>query len=195
VTTISDTGSSPPAKVAAGSTPLPGHPGFWCSDLDDDLARALIARTHNADDVTLREMTRDLARFASEERLAQWRPARDLVCLQDDAGSLLGFGWVVDKPLPERDDYFDPELVRECDPRLTCAIRTYGPARGRGLLTKHFAVYAGEVIFARREGRNDPIWFETKADNLAARALGRQLGFVEMSGEAGGTVVGIRFAR
>ena len=172
--------------------PLPGHPGLWCSELDDNLARALIARTLDSSDVRLREMTRDLARFSSDGQLARWRPGRDLLCLRDDAWSLLGLTWIADKPLPERDDYFDPELLREYDPRITVAIRTYGAARGRGVLTKDFADFSRDKLVARRE-RPGAIWYETKAANRAARALGKQTKFVEVSGEAGGTVVGVRF--
>lgn len=183
------------ASVAEpASVPLPGHPGFWCSELDDDLAQALIARTLDSSDVRLREMTRDLVRFSSAGQLAAWKPGRDLLCLVDDAGSLLGVQWIADKLLPERDDYFDPQLLRECAPSVTIAIRTYGCARGRGVLTKDFADFSRNKLLDRRD-RPDPVWFETKAHNRAARALGKQAGFVEVSGEAGGTVVGVLFRR
>lgn len=172
------------------AVPVPGHPGFWCTELDESLAKSLIERTLDPEDVRLREMTRDLARFASSGRLEQWRPGRDLLCLVDDAGSLHGFGWLAEKPLPKRDDYFDPEQLRREDPRLTCAIRTYGETRGRGLLTKAFAECALDILLRRRT--HGPIWFETKARNAMARALGRQLGFAEVSGEEGGTVIGLR---
>lgn len=174
------------------SVPLPGHPGFWCSELDDRLAQLLIARTLDSTDLRLREMTRDLARFSSEGQLTRWRPGRDLLCLTDDAGSLLGLVWIANKPLPERDDYFDPELMRGCAPEITVAIRTYGLVRGRGVLTKDFADFArGRLL--RKHPAPGPVWFETKAHNTAARALGKQTEFVEVSGEAGGTVVGVRF--
>jgi hypothetical protein len=165
-----------------------------CAELDEELAVALIERTLDPGDVRLREMTRDLGRFSSSGQLDRWKPGRDLICLQDDAGSLLGVLWVASKPLPERDDYLDPELLRQREPRLTCAIRTYGRARGRGLLTKRFAEHALEELLRRR---SEPlsVWYETKAANTGARALGRQLGFFEASGEAGGTVVGVRFNR
>lgn len=179
--------------AARDSMRLPGHPGFRCSELSERLARALIERTLDSGDVRLREMTRDLARFSSEGQLARWLPGRDLLFLEDDAGSLLGLGWIADKPLPRRDDYFDPELMRECDPRLTCAIRTYGRARGRGLLTRDFARFSLEKGLGKRDNPG-AVWFETKALNASARALARQTGFVEVSGEAGGTVIGVRFA-
>gem|GEM_PF-4307029 len=169
---------------------LPGHPELVCSALDDGLAQALIARTLDTSDVRLREMTHDLERFSSEGQLMEWRPGRDLICLTNLTRVLLGVFWVADKSLPERDDYLDPERLRALDPNLTCAIRTYGPARGHGLLTKKFAEHAlEELLRLRRERR---VWYETKADNLGARALGRQMGFVEVSGEAGGRVVGVR---
>lgn len=180
------------SNVEPKSEPLPGHPGFWCSELDDRLAQLLIARTLDSSDLRLREMTRDLARFSSEGQLARWRPGRDLLCLADDEGSLLGLTWIADKPVPERDDYLDPELMRRCDPQITGAIRTYGVVRGRGVLTKDFADFSRRKLL-RGHPAPGPVWFETKARNTAARALARQTGFVEVSGEAGGTVVGVRF--
>jgi len=83
-------------------------------------------------------------------------------------------------------------MLRRVEPRITVAIRTYGAARGRGALTKDFADFSRDGLIHRRESPG-PIWFETKARNSAARALGRQTKFVEVSGEAGGTVVGVRF--
>ena len=179
-------------NVEPESVPLPGHPGFSCSELDGRLARQLIERTLDSSDLRLREMTRDLARFSSQGQLTQWRPGRDLLCLTDDAGSLRGLIWIADKPLPERDDYFDLELMRRCNPRITVAIRTYGVVRGRGVLTKDFADFARGTLL-RKHPEPGPVWFETKALNTAARALGKQTEFVEVSGEAGGTVVGVRF--
>lgn len=170
---------------------LPGHPGFSCTELDEHLAEALIARTLDSSDLRLREMTRDLARFSSSGQLAEWRPGRDLICLEDEARSLLGIVWVTDKPLPERDDYFDLASLREQRPSVTGAIRTYGRARGRGVLTMIFAKYALEALLRRRPEPTS-LWYETRAHNLGARALGRQLGFSEVSGEAGGRVVGVR---
>ncbi len=184
-----DTGAPPPAT--AGSIPLPGHPELRCSELDDRLAELLIARTLDSEDVRLREMTRDLARFSSKGQLARWRPGRDLLCLEDDTEALLGLTWLADKPLPRRDDYFEPERLRKLDPRLTCALRTYGRARGRGMLTKSWAECSLAELLRRRPEATS-VWFETKAGNVWARALARQLGFVEVSGEAGGTVVGLR---
>lgn len=180
------------AVAEPASVPLPGHPGFWCCELDDELAQALIARTLDSSDVRLREMTRDLARFSNAGQLASWKPGRDLLCLVDDRRSLLGIQWIADKPLPRREDYSDPELLRDPAPGMTIAIRTYGPARGRGVLTKDFADFSRNKLLDRR-GRPGAVWFETKAHNQAARALGKQAGFVEVSGEAGGTVVGVLF--
>jgi hypothetical protein len=184
--------SMPSSVVASGKVQLPDHPGFWCGELNEKLAEQLIARTLDAGDIRLREMTHDLARFSSSGQLKNWRPGRDLVCLQDDDETLFGLGWLADKALPERDDYFDPELMRERSPDLTCAIRTYGPARGRGLLTLAFAETSLEILLRRRP-RATSIWYETKAANDAARALGRQMGFTEVSGEEGGSVIGVRF--
>lgn len=179
------------ASVSAGGMPIPGHPGFWCTELDDELAGSLIERTLDSDDVRLREMTRDLARFSSQGELARWKPGRALLCLQDDRGTLLGIAWLADKPAPRRDDYLDAQMMREHDPRVTCAIRTYGAARGRGFLTQAFAKCALEELL-RRRAEPTAIWYETKAGNGWARALARQMGFLEASGEAGGTVVGVR---
>jgi GNAT superfamily N-acetyltransferase len=137
-------------------------------------------------------MTRDLDRFSSSGQLERWRPGRNLVCLQDAAGSLLGVVWVAEKPLPSRDDYFDPELIRCRGPRLTFAVRTYGPARGHGL-ARSFCEYAlGRLM----RDRADPysLWYQTKAANAAARRLCKSLGFFEASGEESGTVIGIRLA-
>jgi hypothetical protein len=180
------------AGVASGPVSLSDHPGFQCCDLDEELAEALIARTLDPADVRLREMTRDLNRFSSMGQLAQWRPGRDLLCLRTIAEGLLGVFWVVDKPLPERNDYFEPDVLLERAPSLTCAIRTYGAARGRGLLTKAFAECALEELL-RRRGGSPSVWYQTKAENHEARALGRQMGFFEASGEEDGTVIGVRF--
>jgi hypothetical protein len=175
-----------------GRLALPGHPGLWCSGLNERLAEQLIERTLDRRDVRLREMTQDLSRFSNEGQLELWRPGRDLIFLEDDEGVLMGLTWIADKPLPERDDYFDPELMRGCNPQITVAIRTYGLARGKGVLTKDFADFSRDTLVHRRPDPG-PIWFETKAHNKAARSLGRQTKFVEVSGEAGGTVVGVRF--
>jgi GNAT superfamily N-acetyltransferase len=175
-----------------GKSVLPGHPGLWCSGLDERLAEQLIERTLDRDDRRLREMTHDLSRFSSGGQLERWRPGRDLVCLQDAAGSLLGVVWVAEKQLPERHDYFDPELVRRRGPRLTWAIRTYGEARGHGL-AKSFSEYAHARLLRDRP-RPHGLWYQTKATNTAARHLGITLGFFEASGEEGGTVIGIRLA-
>jgi GNAT superfamily N-acetyltransferase len=165
---------------------------LWCSGLDERLAEQLIERTLDKRDVRLREMTHDLSRFSSGGQLEQWRPGRDLVCLQDEGGTLLGVIWVAEKPMPERDDYFDPELIRRRGPRLTFAIRTYGVARGHGL-AKAFSDYALDFL-VRDRPRPHGIWYQTKAANAAARRLGDSLGFFEASGEEGGTVVGVRLA-
>lgn len=177
--------------VGSDALPLPGHPGYWYGGLDDRLADALIERTLDADDVRLREMTRDLGRFATRGQLDRWLPGHDLLILQDGSGAFLGLFWVVDKPLPAREDYLNPALLRRLDPRITCAIRTYGVARGHGILTKAFAERALNRLLDRR-GDPDAVWYETKSENLAARALGRQLGFIEVSGDADGRVVGVR---
>lgn len=172
---------------------LPGYPGLWCeSGLDETLAKKLIARTLDPRDVRLREMTHDLSRFSSSGRLAHWQAGRDLVCLQDGAGSLLGIIWVARKAMPTREDYVDPALVRRRGPRLTWAIRTYGSARGHGLAQAFSEHALDRLLHGRPEGRS--LWYETKAANAAARSLGLSLGFIEASGEAGGTVVGIRFS-
>lgn len=174
----------------SASTLPQGFAGYRCRRLDEGLADALIARTLDPGDARLREMTRDLERFSSRGQLDQWRPGRDLLCLEDEEGSLQGVLWVADKPLPERDDWREPRRVREIAPRVTCAIRTYGAARGRGLLTRAFAETALAELLRSRGAL--AVWYQTKAANHGARALGRQLGFFEASGEAGGTVVGIR---
>ncbi|HEU5142592.1 MAG TPA: hypothetical protein VFU04_05485 [Solirubrobacterales bacterium] len=171
--------------------PLPGHAGLWCSGLDDRLAEALIARTLDPSDVRLREMTHDLSRFSSAGQLERWQPGRDLICLQDGAGSLLGIVWVAAKAMPERDDYFDPELMRRRAPRLTLAVRTYGEARGHGLAEAFLGNALNRLLRDRPEGRS--LWYETKAANAAVRKLGRNMGFFEASGEEGGTVIGVRF--
>jgi GNAT superfamily N-acetyltransferase len=176
---------------ASEKSTLPGHPGLWCSGLDENLADSLIARTLDPHDVRLREMTRDLSRFSNSGQLARWRPGRDLVCLQDEAGALLGVIWVAEKQMPAREDYFDPELISRRGPRVTWAIRTYGPARGHGL-AKAFSEYALDRLLRNRPDSRS-LWYQTKAVNAAARRLGKTLGFFEASGEAGGTVVGIRF--
>jgi hypothetical protein len=188
ISSIPAPGASIPAP---GSEPVGGHPGFRCAELNDRLVALLIERTHDPDDIRLREMTRDLARFSSEGNLAEWQPGRDLLCLEGEDGSLAGLAWIAEKPLPERDDYFDPGRLRELDPQLTCAIRTYGPARGRGLLTKAFAEHSTARLLRKRP-KPVCIWYETKAANVWARALAKQMGFVEMSGDATGTVVGLR---
>jgi hypothetical protein len=189
VETISDT---PPVGVTQGSVPIPGHPGYWCGDLNERLAEALIARTLDAENAHLREMTRDLARFSSAGQLERWRPGRDMLCLQDENGTLAGVGWIADKPLPERDDYFDPERMLELNPRITCAVRTYGSTHGRGLLTKAFAEYSLEALLRRRQEEASPVWIEPKSANVAARALARQLGFEEVSRDASERVIGLR---
>jgi GNAT superfamily N-acetyltransferase len=181
---VNNSDRHPRQKVA-----LPGHPGLWCSGLDERLAEALIARTLDPSDVRLREMTHDLSRFSSAGELAQWRPGHDLVCLQDDAGTLLGVTWIAKKAMPARDDYFDPELMRR-GPRLTVAIRTYGEARGHGLAEAFVRHALERLLRDRPEGRS--LWFQTKATNAAVRRLAWKMGFVEASGEEGGTVVGIR---
>jgi GNAT superfamily N-acetyltransferase len=136
-------------------------------------------------------MTRDLSRFRDAGQLAEWLPGHDIACLQDAAGALLGVVWVVRKAPPKRSDYLDPELIRKHAPRLTWAIRTYSPARGQGL-ARAFAESALDALLSRRgEGRS--LWYQTKAANTRARSLGSRLGFVEVSGEADGTVVGMRF--
>lgn len=171
---------------------LPGHTGLWCCGLNETLVESLIERTLDPDDIRLREMTRDLSRFSSSGQLAKWRPGRDLVCLRDAVGSLLGVIWVARKEMPKRDDYFDPDLVRKRGPLTTWAIRTYGPARGHHV-AQAFSEYALERLLRERpEGRS--LWYQTKAANTAARALGKSMGFFEASGEAGGTVIGIRFS-
>lgn len=179
--------------LKAEGKPLSGHRGLWCRrGLDDDLAEQLIARTLDPDDVRLREMTHDLSRFSSNGRLARWRPGRDLVCLQDAADVLLGIVWVARKPMPERDDYFDPEQALH-GPPFTWAIRTYGEARGHGLAYA-FSEHALDALLSDRP-EGPAVWYETKAANTAARRLGATLGFSEVSGEADGTVVGVRFSR
>jgi hypothetical protein len=182
---------------SAGATtsvksPLPGFPGLWCSGLDEHLAGLLIERTLDRDDVRLREMTHDLSRFSSSGQLERWRPGRDLVCLQDGESSLLGVFWIAEKRMPERRDYHDPELIRRCGPRITVAIRTYGEARGHGL-AKAFAVYSLTHLFRDRP-RPHGAWYETKAANAAVRRLSDAVGFSEVSGEEGGTVVGMRIS-
>lgn len=180
------------ALVLARKEALPGYPGLLCCGLSEDLVTALVARTLDPADVRLREMTRDLSRFSSSGRLAEWRAGRDLVCLCDQVGSLLGVIWVAKKSMPERGDYFDPDLIRRRGPHTTWAIRTYGPTRGHGVATA-FSEYAlDRLLRDRPEGRS--LWYQTKAANTAARALGERLSFSEVSGEAGGTVVGVRFA-
>ncbi|MET0304833.1 MAG: hypothetical protein ABW196_01220 [Solirubrobacterales bacterium] len=171
--------------------PLPGYGGLWCGALDQTLAEALIERTLDPHDVRLREMTHDLERFSSSGQLAEWSPGRDLICLHDAAKSLLGVLWVAAKRMPERDDYFDPELMRR-GPRITLALRTYGVARGHGMALAFTEYGLDRLLRDRPEGRS--LWYETKAVNTAARALAKRLGFSEASGEAGGTVVGVRFA-
>jgi GNAT superfamily N-acetyltransferase len=171
---------------------LPGHPDLRCCGLSEDLVESLIERTLDPADVRLREMTRDLSRFSSGGQLAEWRPGHDLVCLKDAAGELVGVIWVVRKEMPARSDYFDPQLIRERGPRLTWAIRTYGAARGHGIAYA-FSEYALERLLRDRpEGRS--LWYQTKAENSAARALGQRLGFFEASGDADGTVIGVRFS-
>ena len=172
------------------SEALPGHPGLWCCDLDESLAESLIERTLDPHDIRLRQMTRDLSRFSSSGQLSKWRPGRDLICLHDALGALMGVVWVARKAMPERDDYFDPGLIRRRGPRLTWAIRTYGAARGHGVARAFADLALERLVRNRPEGPS--LWYQTKAENLAARALAERLGFFEASGEAGGTVVGVR---
>jgi hypothetical protein len=178
--------------VSAERVPLPGYGNLWCSNLDKRLAAQLIKRTLDRRDARLREMTHDLSRFSSNGQLEQWWPGRDLVCLQDGTGRLLGVIWIAEKPMPERSDYFNPELIRKHGPLRTVAIRTYGEARGHGL-AKCFCEYSFARIL-RDQPRPHGIWYETKAANAAARHLGLSLDFFEVSGEEKGTVVGMRIA-
>jgi GNAT superfamily N-acetyltransferase len=164
--------------------------GLKLTSLNEDLAALLIERTMDPRDESLRAMTRDLSRFSTAGRLTEWLPGHDIVCLQDAAGSLLGVVWVVRKALPERSDYLDPESIRKRGPQLTWAIRTYNPARGQGLAAVFAENALDRLLSKRGEGRS--LWYQTKADNKKARSLGRRLGFAEVSGEADGTVVGIR---
>jgi hypothetical protein len=139
-------------------------------------------------------MTRDLDRFSSRERLEKWRQDREILCLVDARGSLLGIVWVGEKPMPQRSDYLDTDLMRRRGPRLTWAIRLYGAARGFGL-SIDFAECALANLLSGRRGRSSSLWHQTKAKNIAARSLARHLGFFEASGEEGGTVIGVRFGR
>jgi hypothetical protein len=136
-------------------------------------------------------MTGDLSRFSSHERLRKWRRDRDLLCLVDEPQLLLGVVWIGEKPLPRRDDYLNLDLMRRKGPRITWAIRLYEPARGNGLAAD-FANHALKILLTQ-EGGTDSLWYQTRADNLAARSLGESIGFFEASGEDGGTVVGGRF--
>lgn len=174
-----------------GASALPGHPELSCSPLDDRLADQLVARTIDPQDGRLRAMTSDLARFSSRERLDRWRKSRQILCLLDPQASLLGVVWVGEKPLPQRDDYLDPELIRTRGPRMTFAIRLYGAVRGCNV-SFDFAEFALHTLLSERKGPSS-LWFQTKADNGAARNLGKHMDFVEATGEEGGTVVGIRF--
>jgi hypothetical protein len=173
-----------------GSLGLVGYPGLRCVPLDDELADQLVTRTLDPADANLRDMTSDMKRFSSRERLDRWNRNRRLLCLVDPSRSLLGVVWVGRKPMPDRDDYFDPELIRLRGPQTTWAIRLYGSARRHGLA----AAFSDQALAALsdRPGRL-PLWYQTKSDNAAARALGDRLGFLEASGEADGTVVGVRF--
>ena len=186
-----NSGNSISARMSA-EEPLPGHSDLLCCPLTEDLVASLIERTLDPGDVRLREMTRDLSRFSSTGQLTEWRPGHDLVCLKDASGSLLGVIWVAKKKMPERDDYFEPDSMPEHGPPLTWAIRTYGPARGHGVAYAFSEFALGQLLPKRPEGRS--LWYQTKAENRAARALGKHLGFFEASGEAGGTVIGVRFA-
>jgi hypothetical protein len=164
-----------------------------CRPLTEELADLLIARTMDPADGLLREMTHDLSRFSSLAQLDRWRERdREALCLCDATGSLLGIFWVAEKPLPARDDYYKPVLIRTHDPRLTVAIRLYGPARGRGL-AKDFSAHA-LAEFLGHYPEPPALWFETRADNLVTRSLGKRMGFVEATAESGGTVIGVRFA-
>jgi len=184
-------GTGPPTDTVMLHSTLPSHPELRCAPLSDDLADMLVARTRNNADLHLRDMTSDLDRFSSSERIAEWRRARKVLCLLDRSASLIGIVWVGAKPLPRRNDYVDPRLMHRERAWTTFAIRLYDDARGKGL-SFDFAEHALGILLA--DQRSQSLWYQTRADNLAARSLGERMGFFEASGEAGGTVVGVRFA-
>lgn len=174
-----------------GFSPLPGHPDLLCGPLTDAAVGQLVTRTLDPSDEQLRAMTHDLSRFSCLEQIERWRRGeRTALCLLDPAGSLVGIFWVTEKSPPARDDYLDPEAIRRHAPSVTVAIRLYGPLRGHGV-ARAFAERSLDVLL-RDYDPPPSLWFETRADNLAIRALATQFGFDEASGEAGGTVIGLR---
>ena len=171
---------------------LPAHPGLWCAPLDEEFADLLVGRTLDGNDSRLREMTKDLDRFSSHERLEHWWENRQVRCLVDAELSLLGVTWIGPRPMPERDDYFEPAWIAEHGPSQTWALRMYGALRGQGLAAA-FAETAFDS-FAGGAGRL-PLWASTKAVNGAARNLALRVGFREVSGEADGRIVYVRSGR
>lgn len=175
----------------AGYSPLPGHPDYHCSPLTDAVADKLVARTLDPADERLRAMTHDASRFSCREQIERWRRgARETICLIDSRDDLAGIFWVTEKSPPERDDYFDPDLIRRHAPSITVAIRLYGSARGHGL-AKAFIEHSLEVLLRHRVPPPS-LWYETRANNIAIRVLATQLGFEEVSGDTCGTVIGMR---
>jgi hypothetical protein len=173
-----------------GPTALPDHPGYWCNPLDDDYAEQLIERTLDRHDEQLRIMTRDHLRFSTHDQLEHWlRGDHSALCLQDVSGTLFGILWIGPKLMPVRDDYLDPRFSRGEGPDVTLAIRLYGAARGRHM-SLAFAEHAIERLVACGSASNG-LWFETRVENRATRALAAHYGFKEVSGESGGRVVGV----
>lgn len=127
---------------------------------------------HATNDLDVRKFTSDGERFASREKVIDWKSKASAIYTVTDASQdLLGLLWFQKMSIPHADFIikFDESLYND-----TFAIRLYAHARG-----KRLAGWFMEHAFARYEAKH--IWLKASHDNHAAVRSYSNFGFQAVS--------------
>ena len=145
------------------------------------LIKQLIAYTERDDAV--RAYTEDATRFHSFSSFAVWKKkGRTIYALLEKENRLMGIFWIGESAPPTA-------LVKHPasrEPMLTCAVRLYAEARGKGLAVE-FILACFRAYFTYHPLR--AIWLKTKTNNIPSIRTYEKLGFGPPTIEAGNNSV------
>lgn len=149
--------------------------------LTDDQINELIS--YSQADEAVKAYTLDTKRFQNKQTYARWlSKGRSPYCLSDKEGKLLGLIWFRRANFPAINLSSEFLNLDKNKYQITLAVRTYGPARGKGLarslIIKAYELYTQSPEYLQNPGKG--VWITTSVHNISAVKTYRKV-FVQVT--------------